>query len=100
MLWERLGPDGARLVLAHLAAGCIQRAWLRYSLMSHARRAQWSTVADHLRSVGAWRALLPYSHVRREWRAEVASWRHVDDPGPLLVEARHGLWGTRSTRVP
>ena len=98
-LAERLPHDVSELVLHHLAATRIQVAWLRYDLFRHARQPEWRRIVAHLRRVDVWRPLFPYSAVRREWRTEASSWLHVSTPHPLLVEARHGLWGVRTKRI-
>ena len=92
--------DLCEYVLKHLCAMCIQERWLRWRHFSHARDRRWSTVR---REMGreTWRRLIPYEHVRREWRQEMSSWLSVRT-GTLDVivqEAYDGYWGSRASRL-
>ena len=88
--------DLADLVYQHAASITLQRRWRWFWRYGHARRgARWVRVRTHLRRVGAWPQLLPYAHVRREWRTEPESWLLVDDADARIIaaEARNALWG-------
>ena len=69
-----LPEDLAELVYQHGAVMCVQRAWRRYSRVSHARRVDWTTLRAYLIRNGMWRTLVRYPNVRREWRTEPSSW--------------------------
>lgn len=99
--WDALPCDLQALVLAHRAALAVQRAWLRWSLYGHARRAVWPEVRDTL-GHRAWRELALYAGVRREWRGEAASWLAVDAAlaDVLRCECRQTLWGACTARLP
>lgn len=91
-----LPSDVAELVGAHLAALVIQRRWLRWRSYAHARRGD---LRAHLGD-DAWRRLLRYEAVRREWRAEPESWEACTDVAAILEEAEvHGMWGRAAARL-
>lgn len=90
-------PDDAwERVYHHVAALTLQRWWRRTSHYGHARRRHWPAVRAHLHACGAWRALVLYEQVRREWRTEALSWLVTDDFDTIVAEARAGLWGPRA----
>lgn len=101
VLRARLPDELCECVVQHLCAARIQTAWSRWWHYAHARQPAW----DALRSAlgrATWMRLIPYAHVRREWRQEMDSWLSIDDTGLLdlvLREAREGLWGTPSPRL-
>ena len=78
----------------------IQRAWLRWVHFSHARTKQWSTVRDGL-GRDAWKTLIPYQHVRREWRQELESWLCVEGGHVevIIEEVGDGYWGGSSSHL-
>ena len=87
-------------ILHHLCAMRIQRAWMRWVHFSHARREHWSCVHSAI-GLRAWRHLIPYEQVRREWRQESQSWLSVCQ-GTLeiiLEETLEGYWGARAHRL-
>ena len=98
MAVPRLPDEVWRLVLAHLAAMRVQRVWRRWSRFGHAARWHrwWSAIRHHM-GEARWRALVPYAHVRREWRREAPSWVLSEDLDLdcIVKEARQGLWGAR-----
>lgn len=98
-LRTRLPDELVHHIREHAAASTLQRAWLRHALYGHARRPGWPPVRAHLQRVGAWRSLVRYAAVRREWRTEAASWLLVDDPDVLAREAADGLWGAHTARL-
>lgn len=100
-MWDRLPSDVHDLILRHRAALLVQRRWLRHVHYAHARYPGWPVVRANLQSLGVWKTLFPYAHVRREWRSEPLSWLFVDDgvAACLRREVRMGLWGTTSPRV-
>lgn len=81
----------------------VQAWWRRKRAYAHASRwpRLWPEVRDHLQSVGAWRELVAYEAVRREWRREAESWLRVstDDASLICEEAMQGLWGGKSVSL-
>ena len=87
-------------IARHRAAMVVQGWWRRKRAYAHASRwpGLWPEVRGHLQSVGAWRELVPYDAVRREWRREAESWLDIDadDASVIRHEATQGLWGCKS----
>ena len=101
-MWDALPCELQRLVLEHRAAMVVQRAWLRYSHYAHARKQPlWCMVRRGLTRYAAWRSLIPYAGVRREWRREPNSWLLLDEEvfRAIHKETAMGLWGDRSPRL-
>ena len=96
----RLPYDLCERVLHHLCAMRIQCAWLRWTHFSHARRDRWASVRAAL-GPRAWRRLIPYEQVRREWRQESHSWLSACRGTLELIceETCEGYWGTRAHRL-
>lgn len=92
----RLPSELWSLIHAHAAASLIQRRALRWMRFGHARKPSWDMTRLHIPSP-VWRLLIPYAHVRREWRLEGSSWEHCDafDLAVILREAHEGAWGPR-----
>ena len=93
----RLPDEVWELVHHHCAAMVVQRRWRRFHRFAHARRSVWPEVRTGLREL--WRPLVAYAHVRREWRAEPASWLDTSHAGVILREAHAGMWGERTLVV-
>ena len=92
--------DLCEYVLRHLCAMRIQERWLRWRHFSHAHNRRWLAVRGAL-GREAWRRLIPYEHVRREWRQEMGSWLSVRTATLELIvqEACDGYWGSRASRL-
>ena len=101
-LWDALPDDLQDLVLEHGAAMTIQRMWRKREWYMHVHARVWPRVRAHLARVGVWPHLWAYTHARREWRLEPASWLYVDRPCAQLIlsEARQGLWGRATGDIP
>ena len=98
LLCEHLPADVVECVVHHArrdaSARAVQARWRRVSSVGHARRPGWSDVRQCL-GEDAWRRLVPYELVRREWRREARSWRGAsrDAIDAIVAETREGLWG-------
>jgi hypothetical protein len=94
-----LPEDLAWLVWEHLAATRIRERFLRWSLLSHAKKPEWPLVRARL-GAPLVRFLWAYPGIRREWRAEVHCWVDITPTVTrcILHEASsEHLWGTPST---
>ena len=92
--------DVCECIVHHHTAMLIQDAWLRWRHFAHARKKQWSLVRTRL-GWQSWRRLLPYEHVRREWRQELGSWMTIESGTVVVIEeeAQNGYWGVRSSHL-
>ena len=92
--------DACERILHHGAAMCIQSAWIRWRHFAHARKKRWYLVRSRL-GPSAWRRLIPYEHVRREWRQELGSWATIDRETVTVIvdEVIDGYWGARSSHL-
>lgn len=92
--------DLREYVCKHLCAMCIQERWLRWRHFSHARNRRWSRVRGEM-GRETWRRLIPYEHVRREWRQEMGSWlsMRTGTLDVIVQEAYDGYWGSRASRL-
>lgn len=92
--------DACERILHHHAAMCIQSTWLRWRHFAHTRRKRWRHVRSRL-GRHAWRRLIPYEHVRREWRQELGSWATIDSETVSVIvgEVSNGYWGVRSSHI-
>ena len=96
----RLPVEVVKIIEKHLHAMCIQTRFIRWWLYSHARRKEWKALRARLGRSRV-EVLCPYTHVRMEWRAEMASWLGTTENTQELIvnEAREGLWGRESARL-
>jgi len=92
--------DACERILHHCAAMCIQSAWIRWRHFAHTRKKRWCLVRSRL-GRHAWRRLIPYEHVRREWRQELGSWATIDRETVTVIvgEVSDGYWGARSSHL-
>ena len=92
--------DACERILHHHAATCIQSAWIRWSHFAHTRTGRWELVRSQL-GRHAWRRLIPYEHVRREWRQELESWVTIgrETVAVIVGEASEGYWGGHGRRI-
>lgn len=95
-----LPVDACEHILHHHAAMCIQSTWIRWRHYAHTRKKQWYLVLSQL-GRPAWRRLIPYEHVRREWRQELESWATIDRETVTVIvgEVSDGYWGARSSHL-
>ena len=65
------------LIREHVFAMAIQRKWRRHSWFGHSRSREWESVKATMH-VDAWKFLIKFENVRREWRMEPSSWIFMD----------------------